>query len=234
MTNEKSNAGQALGIAGFVLGLLALIISFIPCLGTYALFPGIIAVIFSAIALSQASKANASKGLIIAALVISLLGSIIASYQYYALKQVANNLENVSKQLQEASEDLEEFNDEFDDAVNDASGDLDSEDVSDEVENDNSALDEAVNNKDYDKALDIYEKYLDKYVAELQKYDSDGDGEIDNPVDAIGVVGVAAKLSVITVKIATVLPQMSDEQRQRFDDLDNKYKKLDKKSDEQE
>ena len=231
MTNEKTNAGQALGIAGFVLGLLALIISFIPCLGMYALFPGLIAIVLSAIGMSQASKAGASKGLIIAALVISILGTLIAGYQYFALRHVANNLEQVANDLQEASEDLQEFNDEFDEAVQDANEDMDSEDVSDELnDSDSENIDQVIADKDYDKALDIYEKYLDKYVAEIQKYDSDGDGEIDNPADAIGLVGVAAKISVITVKMTSILPYMTDEQRQHFDELNEKYESIDSKT----
>ncbi len=92
---RSSNAGQGLGVAGFVVGLIALILSFIPCLGMYALVPGIIALIFSAVAFSQASSANAPRGLIIAALIISILGSSIAAWQLLAIRKATTGFERI-------------------------------------------------------------------------------------------------------------------------------------------
>jgi thiol:disulfide interchange protein len=119
---QKSTAGQGLGIAGFVLGLIALIISFIPCLGMYALLPGILAIVFSAIALTQANKANASKGLIIAALIISILGTSIAAWQFFALKTAADTIEKYGGEFKNAFE--EEFGKDFEEAMKDASKEL--------------------------------------------------------------------------------------------------------------
>ena len=81
------NAGKGLGIAGLILGILAAVISFIPCLGTWAVVPGIIAIILSAVSLSQANKAGASKGLAIAGLVCGIVGSAIACWQWYVLSR---------------------------------------------------------------------------------------------------------------------------------------------------
>lgn len=92
---RRSNAGQGLGVAGFVVGLIALILSFIPCLGMYALVPGIIALILSAVAFSQASSANAPRGLIIAALIISVLGSSIAAWQLVTIRRAATGIERI-------------------------------------------------------------------------------------------------------------------------------------------
>ena len=92
-TVRRSNAGQGFGVAGFVIGLIALIVSFIPCLGMYALLPGVIALVFSIIAISQASVANAPKGLIISALIISILGTSIASWQFLTLRRAAKKVE---------------------------------------------------------------------------------------------------------------------------------------------
>jgi hypothetical protein len=77
----KSSAGQGLGIAGLIVGIIALIISFIPCLGMFALIPGIIALILSGIGVMIATKKNGAKGITIAALVISALACGIAGYQ---------------------------------------------------------------------------------------------------------------------------------------------------------
>ncbi len=106
-----SNAGQGFGVAGFVMGLIALILSFIPCLGMYALIPGIIAIIFSTIAFIQANMANASKGLIIAALIISILGSLIASWQFVTIRRAASNFKSFGTDFKET------FRDDFGDEI---------------------------------------------------------------------------------------------------------------------
>jgi hypothetical protein len=89
-----SNAGKGLGIAGLVLGILAAIISFIPCLGFWAVVPGVIAIILSAISLSQAGKAGASKGLAIAGLVCGIVGTVIACWWGYAVASAASQLKD--------------------------------------------------------------------------------------------------------------------------------------------
>ena len=108
---KKSNAGQGFGVAGFVLGLVALILSFIPCLGMWAFAPGALAVIFSVVALSQASSANAAKGLIIAALIISILGTAIASWQFVTIRRAASGLGKFGTEFQETFSD--DFGDEL-------------------------------------------------------------------------------------------------------------------------
>lgn len=110
----KTKAGMGLGIAGFVLGLVALIISFVPCLGTWALIPGVVGIILSAIALSMATRGNGAKGLIIAALIVSIIGTGIAGYQWYFWNQVAT----------EATEGLKNFDDEWKNAMNDLNSEL--------------------------------------------------------------------------------------------------------------
>lgn len=146
---KNKNAGQGLGIAGLVLGIIALIISFIPCLGMYALVPGIIAVILSALGFSQASKANAKKGLIIAALVISIIGTAIAAWQYYIFRNAPAKIEEIGKEFQRALEEelddedletlqeaMEELEGEIEDITEDALEDVSDamRDVADELE----------------------------------------------------------------------------------------------------
>jgi hypothetical protein len=106
-----SGAGQGFGTAGFVIGLIALIISFIPCLGMYAFVPGIIALIFSIVALTQASRANASRGLIIAALVISSVATVIASWQLVMVHRAAIGFGRFGTEMRDA------FGDDFGDEI---------------------------------------------------------------------------------------------------------------------
>ncbi len=75
----KSTAGQGFGIASLILGILALLIAFIPCVGIFALIPGLIAIVLAIVGLSQASSANGSKGIIISGLIISILGTTLAA-----------------------------------------------------------------------------------------------------------------------------------------------------------
>lgn len=89
-STSNPNAGKGLGIAGLVLGIVAVVFSFVPCLGAYAFFPGIIAIVLSAISMSQANKANAPKGLAIAGLVCSIVGTSIAAWQWYTLNKAAS------------------------------------------------------------------------------------------------------------------------------------------------
>lgn len=210
MSEEKSNAGQGLGIAGFVLGILALVISFIPCLGMYALFPGIIAIILSAIGFAQANKVNGSKGLIIAALVVSILGTLIAGWQYYAITSVAGNY----------IEALEDFDEEFQDAMDniDDDGTLDASNLISGSEE----MDEYIQDEDYDKVIDLYETTVDKYIVNLQDM---SEGDLSNLGENMAAV---TKVTSITIQIATVEQYFNDEQRERFEEIQQKYDDMEK------
>jgi len=134
---KTSHTGQGLGVAGLVLGIIALIISFIPCLGMWALIPGIIAIVFSAIAFSQANKVNAAKGLVIAALAISIVGTAIAGWQMYMLKNASTHIEKFGKELQKAIEDEmdEEDIESLEEAMEELEGQIEeiTEDVIEEI-----------------------------------------------------------------------------------------------------
>jgi hypothetical protein len=116
-TTTNSKAGKGLGIAGLVLGILAAILSFVPCLGMYAIFPGIIGLVLSIISIVQANKAGAAKGMAIAGLVCSIVGSSIAVWQYMKIKdgleQIKEGIENMdtAKLRQEMNEVIETMTD---------------------------------------------------------------------------------------------------------------------------
>ncbi|GAB1509290.1 DUF4190 domain-containing protein [Actinophytocola sp. KF-1] len=69
---------NGLGTAGFVVGLIGLVFSFIPLIGVVAWPLVILGIIFSAIGISKAAKGRATnKGLAIAGLVVSIVGLVI-------------------------------------------------------------------------------------------------------------------------------------------------------------
>src|SRR5512145_279201 len=79
MEEHKSNAGQGLGIAGLVMGILAIPVGLFPCTFYIGIVFGIIGLILSLVALSQANRGYGPKALIIVALVCSLVGLTFAS-----------------------------------------------------------------------------------------------------------------------------------------------------------
>ena len=116
-TTTNSKAGKGLGIAGLVLGILAAILSFVPCLGMYAIFPGVIGLVLSVISIVQAGKAGAAKGMAIAGLVCSIVGSSIAVWQYMKIKdgleELKQGIENMdtAKLRQEMNDVIETMTD---------------------------------------------------------------------------------------------------------------------------
>lgn len=76
---KTTTEGQVMGIIGIVLGVISLIVAFIPCVGVVAFLPGTLAIIFSVISIVQASRGNGSKGLGIVSLVVSCLAILLAA-----------------------------------------------------------------------------------------------------------------------------------------------------------
>ncbi len=68
-----------MGIIGIVLGVISLILAFIPCVGVVAFLPAGLALVFSIISIVQASRDYGSKGLGIGALIISMVAILFAA-----------------------------------------------------------------------------------------------------------------------------------------------------------
>lgn len=85
-TNHGNGSPKIFGIIGFVLSIFALVFSFIPCVGYYAIVPGILSFIFSLIATIQLKRRGEGAGLFIAGIIISLLAIVIGLVQYFVFK----------------------------------------------------------------------------------------------------------------------------------------------------
>jgi hypothetical protein len=116
---RTSTEGQVMGIIGIVLGILSLIVAFIPCVGIVAFFPGALAVVFSIISIVQASNGNGKKGLGIAALVISIVSIVIAAVWLIIISGTAF----VADEVFNKSEKFQVFGKEFKDAFEKEMGD---------------------------------------------------------------------------------------------------------------
>ncbi|WP_432476472.1 hypothetical protein [Nocardioides sp. GXQ0305] len=69
---------NGLAIAGFVLGLLGLLTSWIPFLNVVGIILGVLGVVLAGVGLAKSSKVNAGKGLAIAGIVLGALAVIFA------------------------------------------------------------------------------------------------------------------------------------------------------------
>ena len=139
MTEQKTNAGQGLGIAGLVLGILAIPLGIIPCTFIVALIFGAVGIVLSSIGLSQATRNNAAKGIIIAALVCSILGTSFALFWGLALGKGTQVFHKALKEefRDEFGKELEEAVKEFGEEMEDAF-----EEFEDEIQEDVDTLEE--------------------------------------------------------------------------------------------
>jgi hypothetical protein len=85
---------NGLGTAGFVVGLIGLVLSFVPLIGVVAWPLVILGIVFSAIGISKASKGRATnKGLAIAGLVVSVIGLVICILWVAVWNKAAEDVE---------------------------------------------------------------------------------------------------------------------------------------------
>ena len=118
MEDIKNTTGQNLGIAALVTAIVTFVLSVIPCVGLIAVIPGIIAIILASVGLSQASRTNSPKGLLVAGLIIGILASLISVSQVFVAGKIAqqadkwpNEIQNIVKDVQEdVLKDLEDAN----------------------------------------------------------------------------------------------------------------------------
>jgi hypothetical protein len=128
---DEQNNGQGFAIAGLVIGIFALLLSIIPCIGVSAILLGIIAVVFGAVALTKAKLPESPKGMGIAGIT---LGGIAIFVAVLWLVFVVGSKSVFKKRF----ENLIEWTDEFDN-IDDTYDDFDDMDSLDDLE---SALDE--------------------------------------------------------------------------------------------
>jgi hypothetical protein len=120
MEEYKSTAGQGLGIAGLVLGIMAIPMGIIPCTFYIGIIFGVIGIVLSLVALSQANRGYGPKNLIIAALICSIVGLTFASVWGFTLSR---NGAGVFKQIIREGINAESFDNMGKDAQHDMESD---------------------------------------------------------------------------------------------------------------
>lgn len=118
MEEVRNNSGQSLGVAALITAIITFVLAVIPCVGLIAIIPGIIALVLAFVGLSQASRNNSPKGLLIAALIIAILATLISISQVYVAGKIAKNsgkwpsdIQNIINDVQNnVIKDLEDAN----------------------------------------------------------------------------------------------------------------------------
>ena len=93
---QRNASGDANGFAigGLAIGILALVLSIVPCVGALAIFPGIVAVLLSAIGLRVSlGRKSTVGGMVISALVVSILSVLIGAFWMHSLHQAGRELQ---------------------------------------------------------------------------------------------------------------------------------------------
>lgn len=91
MEEVRNNTGQNLGIAALITGIITFVVAVIPCVGLVAIIPGIIAIVLASVGLSQASRNNSPRGVLVAGLIIAIIASLIAVSQIFVATKIAHN-----------------------------------------------------------------------------------------------------------------------------------------------
>jgi len=76
--------------------------------GLIAVIPGIIAIILASVGLSQASRTNSPKGLLVAGLIIGIIASMISVSQVFVARKIAQNADKWPNEIQNIVKDVQE------------------------------------------------------------------------------------------------------------------------------
>lgn len=221
MEENKTNVGQGLGIAGLVLGIVAILICFIPCIGILAIVPGLVGVTLSAIAYNQAVKGNGARGIIIAALVISILGSSIALLQGLGFSYLKNRPDKFWNKIEHQIE--EETGKTMDENFEEAGKEM--EKVLEQLENSKDSLQidikigKKLSDEEFENFVADYEKLI-KQTADLAEKSKNGEQEA-----TINYSRLALKLAAVHAKMLANMPNLTEEQRKRIEEINKKYEK---------
>ena len=118
MEEVRNNSGQNLGVAALITAIITFVLAVIPCVGLIAIIPGIIALVLAFVGLSQASRNNQPRGVLIAGLIIAILGTLISISQVYVAGKIAKSsgkwpgdIQNIINDVQDnVIKDLEDAN----------------------------------------------------------------------------------------------------------------------------
>ena len=106
MEELKTNSGQNLGIAALITGIITFIFAVIPCVGVVAIIPGIIAIVLASVGLSQATRNNSPKGVLLAGLIVGIIALMISFAQIFVIGKIAKHKDKWPSDIQSVINDV--------------------------------------------------------------------------------------------------------------------------------
>lgn len=91
MENSVNKSGKGMAITSLVCGIVALIISFAPCVGIFGIPFAVLAIVFGAISLSRSRKEGYTSGMSVGGLATSITALIISVAWLVAIVKISNN-----------------------------------------------------------------------------------------------------------------------------------------------
>lgn len=144
MEESRNNSSQNLGIAALITAIITFVLAVIPCVGLIAIIPGIIAIILASVGLSQASRSNSPKGLLIAGLIIAIIATLISISQIFIAGKIANKADKWPEGIQNIINDVQD----------NVMKDLENSDVNIKIENNGETIQINKNRRDQVKVLE--------------------------------------------------------------------------------
>ena len=108
MEEVRNNTGQNLGIAALITAIITFVLAVIPCVGLIAIIPGIIAIILASVGLSQASRNDSPKGVLIAGLIIGIIATMISFSQIFVAGKIAQHAGKWPGDIQNVINDVQD------------------------------------------------------------------------------------------------------------------------------
>jgi hypothetical protein len=228
MEEVKTNAGQGLGIAGLIMGIMAIPLAILGCTSVLGLMLGAAGIILSAVGLSQATKSNGNKGLPTGGLVVSIIGTFIALLWLTIFSQIIHEggrwwsregwriMEQIDEEI---GEDLEDAFEELGEDLEQIGEDLEKklEDLEWEEQWEDFEWGEEISDEEFEKVLDAYESLIIDYADLVEKAN---EGDISALAD---YARVSTRAVALATKITAIGPRLTDEQQAKFEELQNKY-----------
>ena len=100
MTEQKNNT---LSIIALVVAVLGILIAFLPCVGIFAILPGILGAILGAIAYFQSKDTGSPTKMSLIALIVSIVAIAIAGFQFFYLSNQVKST-NIDKEYTSCEE----------------------------------------------------------------------------------------------------------------------------------
>lgn len=144
MEETRNNAGQNLGIAALITAIITFVLAVIPCVGLIAMIPGIIAIILAAVGLSQASRSNSPRGLLIAGLIIAVIATMLSFTQVFLVGKIADGVGKWPNDIQNIVDEVQK----------NVVRELDDNNVNIKIESNGEVIEISTNKKDKEKLLE--------------------------------------------------------------------------------